>query len=292
MRADRRSQPDEYLPLTRGAWFAEHWLAGGNLAFVHALIAAVGATVTYVVLRRAGARAAVVIGPSLLLVGQNFEPWVGLAVALAAGGSVVAAVAAGALKVIPGAGVVPLIVRAPRPTWRALVGIVVFLALPALAAPGAIGAAMDFAAERPDARGTVWGLLDVGSSWPPLVSVVVAVTAVAILGRRHLDVASSVALAVLVAMAFNKVWQPHYVLWLMPALARTGVDVRTVRALEVTSLVYFFVLWSDLETSAATVNGVAVLRLGAAAGVGWSVWRSARGTDLGPDVPQHDHVRG
>jgi hypothetical protein len=134
-----------------------------------------------------------------------------------------------------------------------------------------------FAAERDDIVSTIWAPwhLSIGTVNRLSLALTVAllvVVAVAVV-TRAVEPLPAAALAVLAFVVANKVWQPHYAIWLVALVPFTAADVRPVRALELTSLAYFAVFWSEAGVTefGGLVWIVAIARLAAAGWLAWSL---------------------
>lgn len=108
-----------------------------------------------------------------------------------------------------------------------------------------------FASLRDDVKGSVWAALPFGRdtvnrlSLAVLVLVVVAVCVLVL--RRRVDALTGCVLLIAAFLAVNKVWQPHYILWLLAVHAFVAPPTRALRWLEASNLAYFLVFWSRAD---------------------------------------------
>lgn len=288
----------EYPVLARAIYLAERAVTGSHLRIgvLNAVLMVPFAVAVAAVLRRRGFDASLWMGaPTLLFAGQNVEPitallLLGALVAWRAGrtGTTGALAGAGAaLKVSPAVLVPPLLAAPGEPRRSRLVAgaALVWLALNvpyALRDWDTFAFPFRYASLRDDVRGTVWAALplshDAVNVASTILAAVMVVAAAALVARRRVTPEIGVALAMLGFLAANKVWQPHYLLWLLPVLAVVGVAHRPVRALEVANVGYFLSFWLDLPADVATglawVTGAA--RLAAAAWLATVLLQPAR----------------
>jgi len=142
-----------------------------------------------------------------------------------------------------------------------------------------------FALGRQDVQGTIWAVVGLSGELAAVASLITLggaclATAVAI-WRGRITPESGCALALLAFLGASKLWQPHYLLWALAALALTDVPVLSVRCLEVANLAYFFVLWRQLppDSEALWLSPVGAVRLACLIWTAVAVVRSSR-----PDV--------
>ena len=142
-----------------------------------------------------------------------------------------------------------------------------------------------FALGRQDVQGTIWAVVGLSGELAAVASLITLgaaclATAVAI-WRGRITPESGCALALLAFLGTSKLWQPHYLLWALAALALTDVPVLSVRCLEVANLAYFFVLWRQLppDSEALWLRPVGAVRLACLIWTAVAVVRSSR-----PDV--------
>lgn len=262
----------EYPALARALYLGERAITGSYHAIgvVNALLMLPFVIAVAVVLRRRGFDAGMwMAAPTLIFAFQNVDAITALLIVgtvlawrdVRPGRAGVAAGVGTALKVAPAVLVPPLTV-APglRRRW----------ALPAAA--GAVWLAVNgpyalrewdaftfpyrFASLRDDVRGTVWTALPLSHETINVAStcltLILVAAATALVWRRRVPPEVGVALAVLGFLVANKVWQPHYLLWLLPVLAIIGAPRHAVRALEIANVGYFLSFWLDLPSGAAT----------------------------------------
>ena len=263
----------EYPVLARGLYLAERAVTGSKdlIGVLNALLMMPFVVAVAVVLRRRRLDAALWVGaPTLLFAGQNIDAITALLVlgALVAwrdrrdGVSGVLAGAGTALKVSPAVLVPPLFVAPGRSRrwWLVAAAAAVWLAanVPyALHDRDAFEFPYRFASLRDDVRGTIWAALPLSHDAVNVASAVATVllvgAATVLVAKRTVTPETGAALALLGFLVANKVWQPHYLLWLLPVLAVIGVSHAPVRALEAANLGYFLSFWLDLPDDAGTV---------------------------------------
>lgn len=296
----------EYPVLGRTLFLAERAISGSRtgISLVNAVIGVVIAVVVLVLLVRSDrVRPAVWAGaPSLLLVGQTMDAVTCLSLVLLVFAWrsrrwALAGAAAGlgaAFKVVPAVAVVPLLVGAG---WRDRIRVATVAAAVWLACnvPYALRDwerwwfPYRFAAERDDVVATIWAPWHLSVPTVNRLSLLLTILLVGAVcvavARRRVGAFDAAALAVLGFIVANKVWQPHYVLWLVALLPFTGVATRPLRALELASLAYFAVFWSEpgVAELPALVWAVSIARLGAAAWLAWAIIRAG-------DVPDRTYV--
>lgn len=259
----------EYPVLARVIYLGERAITGSRTAIgvVNAILGVGLAVVVTHVLRNSDANIRMwALSPTLLLVGQNVDALTALLIALAflawrqdrittTGGLVGIGTA---LKVAPAAILPPLLAASERRralnlalvaggTWLVLNGPY------ALADPTAWAFPYRFASLRDDVRGSIWAALPVSQDAVNVLSGLATLLATGwvsvLVARRRVTPATGVALALLGFIVSNKVWQPHYLLWLLPVLAFLSVPLRPVRVLEVTNLAFFLAVWLKLDES-------------------------------------------
>ena len=269
-----RILPFEHPVLSRLVYVGLRTVADGPvaIAIVAAAVGVAAAVAVAALLRRADADVALwMSAPTLVLVGQNLDAvtcvFIVCAIAAWQHGRFLRSGAwlgvGAAFKVAPALLVAPIAASSARGRWRRGL-LVVAGATAAWAVANVPYAVIDydrwafpyrFARLRDDVVGTVWAALpfEVGTvnvlSTVLLVAGVVAVC-VAVAARRLGPVVGA-AVAVALFLATNKVWQPHYVLWLLAVLAFVpGVPRGRVRTLELANLAYFAVYWVDASDTA------------------------------------------
>ena len=151
-----------------------------------------------------------------------------------------------------------------------------------------------FAQVRQDTKGTIWDVLPLhsralGVASTLLLVALLAAIAVAV-ARNGMPFEHAATLAVVAFMVANKVWQPHYVIWLLPAAAFVARGRRWLRALEWSSLLWFWVLWRK-NTPSTPVGVLAwpfgALRIGCLAGFAAAIALDARRRDrVGAALPR------
>jgi uncharacterized membrane protein len=157
-----------------------------------------------------------------------------------------------AFKIAPGLLLPPLLMATTRRGGMRMIltAVIIWLVVNvpyATLHPAAWRYPYEYASQRQDVRGTIWAVVGLNG---PAVNVAFPAT-FAILGlavalaahRRYLRAETGCALTLLVYLATNKVWQPHYLLWALPALAIAEAPLWPLRVLELTNLANFFVLW-------------------------------------------------
>jgi uncharacterized membrane protein len=262
-------RPFEYPALARAVYLAERSVSGSlfGIAIVNLVAMLLVAAAVGWVLREAGADSALWVGaPILVLAGQNWDVLTALSIALALrawlrGDDWWAGVWVGlgaAFKIVPAVLLVPMCAAggARRSARAALAATVVVLAvnLPlVLRNATAWWYPYRFANRRSDTKGTIWEVLPLhghvlGTASAVLLLVLLGLIAIAAV-RDRLPIAHASALAILAFIVANKVWQPHYVIWLLPAAAFAFRDRRWVRALEWSSLAWYWVLWRTSNPS-------------------------------------------
>ncbi len=168
-------------------------------------------------------------------------------------------------KVFPGAVVLPVVPLIDG--WRRRVmflasGSVVLVAsylAYAVVDPDGWRFHLDFASIRTDIDSTVWGVADsivrmFGAGLPmstvntmSTIAIVVALLAVTYwTARSKVTPVEAAAVALMALMAFNKVFKPQYVLWVLPFLAWIRVSRLKVRILEATAILQFAVIYFAL----------------------------------------------
>lgn len=279
----------EYPVLGRMLFLAERAVSGSRTG-ISLVNAGVGVAVAVVVLallvRSAGTRPEVWAGaPILLLVGQTMDAvtcllLVLLVLAWRERRWELAGLWAGlgtAFKIVPAVALLPLLMASG---WRGRIRTAAAAASAWLACniPYALHDGdrwwfpYRFAADRDDVVATIWAPWHLSIPTVNRLSLLLTVVLVGAVcvaaARRRVEPVDAAALAVLAFIVANKVWQPHYVLWLVALLPFTSVAKRPLRALELASLAYFAVFWSEpsVEGLGALVWVVATARLAAA---GW-----------------------
>jgi len=258
-----RVRPFEYPVLARLLYLGERALSGSilGISLINVGVGVAGAVAMALLLRRMGADYSLwVAAPLLVLAGQNWDVITALTIALAMwawlrGADVDAGVWVGigtAFKIVPIVLLVPMLALGGwRRTLRAAgPAAVLWIAvnLPSvLRNPTAWTFPYKFASERTDVRGTLWAALPLRGGALNMASLVLLALCLGAVfvaaARRRLTFAPACALAILAFIGTNKVWQPHYVLWALPALAICAVGHRWVRGLEWASLLYFADIW-------------------------------------------------
>lgn len=179
-----------------------------------------------------------------------------------------------ALKIAPGALVPPLVVliRGWRQRTRFLASGFLVLAAAYLAnvllAPTSWRFHLDFASVRTDFDSTVWALLEQGArlfggameigaiNAISTIALAVALVLTSVWAHRHQPrFIEAAALAMIALVALNKVYKPQYVLWLLPLIAWLGLSSRKTRALELTAIVQFTVIYFDLPKELFLAEG-------------------------------------
>ena len=291
----------EYPVLARVLYLAERAVAPSRLgiALVNAAVQIVAAVCIISLLRRNRGRHSLwMAAPTLMLVTLNVEGITALLILLAQvswrrGRSAASGMWAGmgaAFKLVPVFILPPLIAAS---SWRAGVR--------TLAAAAAVWLAINipyvlidrdgfrfpyqWALRRQDVQGTIWAVVGLSGELAAVASLITLgaaclATAVAI-WRGRITPESGCALALLAFLGTSKLWQPHYLLWALAALALTDVPVLSVRCLEVANLAYFFVLWRQLppDSEALWLRPVGAVRLACLIWTAVAVVRSSR-----PDV--------
>jgi uncharacterized membrane protein len=275
-----RSHPFEYPALARVLYLGERAVSGSQLgiALVNAVLMIALALVVREVLRAGGADVAIwSTAPILVLAGQNWDVLTVLFIALALvawrrGEDTRAGLWLGlgtAFKLVPGVLLVPMLAadrrRGARTTIVAVATVVVANAPLVLRNASAWWYPYHFASVRTDTRGTVWAALPLSRSAVNALSSAVLVAGLlavfVVVARRRLSFERGAVLAVLAFVAANKVWQPHYVLWLLPVVALAAVDRRAIQPAQWVSLAWFVLLWSS---AAWTTSGPALWLAGTA----------------------------
>jgi uncharacterized membrane protein len=265
----------EYPVLVRPLYLAERAITGSvaGIAIVNALLAVTVAVVVTVALRRIGADVGTwAMAPTLLLVGQNVDAITALLVvgvwrAWDRGRIRSAGALAGigaAFKIAPAASL-PALLADPNAKWRHCVaamataaGVWVVANVPyAVLAYDAWAFPFRFASQRRDTRGTIWAALPLEGTALNVASafagaLVVAAVAVSVRHRRLTPI-TGVALSLLGFVITNKVWQPHYLLWLLPVLAVLSTPRRSIRLLEAANLAFFVALFLEVEDDVTVV---------------------------------------
>jgi uncharacterized membrane protein len=263
----------EYPVLARALYLLEREVAGTptGIALVNAglgIAAAVG--VTWLISRRGGSASLWMASPTLMLVGVNVDAITALSILLAlqswknghvAGAGVCIGLGA-AFKLAPFVLLFPLLGASD---WRGaarllLAATVCWLAVNvpyALAYPDAWSFPYTFASLRHDGLGTIWAALDLdvrATNIASTLTLVVLGASIAVAVRfRKIHVETGAAVALLALLVTSKIWQPHYLLWALPALTLAGAPNRPVRVMEVANLACFFVLWRQLPTETAAL---------------------------------------
>jgi uncharacterized membrane protein len=258
-------RPFEYPVLARLAYLCERAISGSvfGISVVNVVVAVVAAVVVTRVVRGAGGDASLWAGaPLLVLVGQNWDAVVALAIALAIrawqrGDDFYAGLFVGlgaAFKIVPIVLLVPMFAtgghrRAMKAAGPAAAILVVSNAVLLVRGVSAWWFPYEFASSRTDWRATIWAALPLRGGALNVASGVLLMGALAavVWGVRRLrwTFPTAAALSILAFMATNKVWQPHYFLWALPALALAGVPRAPVRAMEWASLALFVDLWRN-----------------------------------------------
>lgn len=273
----------EYPVLARVLYLAERAVAPSRLgiALVNAAVQIVAAVCIISLLRRNRGRHSLwMAAPTLMLVTLNMEGITALLILLAQvswrrGRSAASGMWAGmgaAFKLVPVFILPPLIAAS---SWRAGVrtlatAAAVWLAINipyVLIDPAGFRFPYQFALRRQDVQGTMWAVGGLSGELAAVASLITLgaaclATAVAI-WRGRITPESGCALALLAFLGTSKLWQPHYLLWALAALALTDVPVLSVRCLEVANLAYFFVLWRQLppDSEALWLRPVGAVRL-------------------------------
>lgn len=245
------------------------WSTPTGMAIVTALVGVTAVGAVAWLLRRAGADAALWMGaPTLILAGQNvdavtcvfivlaLQAWVrerdveaGVWVGIGAAFKLTPALLLPALALAGGRR------RAMRLGVPAAAVWAVCNVPYALTRPAAWRFPYRFAQLRDDLIGTVWAGLPFGRDTVNRLSSVLLVLGVVAVGvlvaRRRVSGPTGVVLTFAAFLATNKVWQPHYLLWVLAAGAFAGLPRRQVRWLEAANLAYFAVYW--LAVSPSTV---------------------------------------
>lgn len=258
----------EYPVLARLLYIGERliWSSRRGIAIVNAAVAILAAAVLARVLRKAGAvqLEAWIAAPTLILVAVNVDGVTALTIGMAAwfwrrGRLELAGLVCGlgaALKLAPGLLLVPLVAsegwrRGGRALATALGAWVAVNLSYALTRPHEWWFPYRFAAQRTDHEGTIWAALPLDHHAVNLASalaILAAAVAVFVAVRRGaLDPRRALALLLLAFLVTSKLWQPHYLLWLLPVLALWGAPRRPLLALELANLAYFLVLWLQLS---------------------------------------------
>jgi hypothetical protein len=139
-----------------------------------------------------------------------------------------------------------------------------------------------FALARNDGRGSLWAVIVVSGEVAAVASLValgIISLALAVATRRgKIPLESGCALALLGFLGTSKLWQPHYLLWVLPPLALTNVPVLPVRCLEVANLAYFSVIWRQMppDSEAVWLWPVAVARIACLVWVATAVVRGSQ----------------
>lgn len=294
----------EYPVLAKVLYLGERAVSSTvfGVTVVNIFVGIAGALVVYYLLRRARADTAVwCLAPTLLLAAQNIDAWaavviVGIVMLWEASQWAGAGALGGiglAFKLSP-AVVMPTLAAATtrtRALAMAVAGVAVWLVCNVpyyLHDSTAWRVPYKVASERDDTKGTIWAILPLHGRDVSIASTIAAALIIGLLtwavATRRIDPWSASALAMLAFLATNKVWQPHYILWLLPLLAFSGVDRLPLRSLEVVNLAYFVVIWGQMDFIDPTHQGprisaepwttiTATLRLLCACWLAWSLWR-------------------
>ena len=259
----RHVQPFEYPALARPLYLLERAVSGSilGISLVNVAVCTIGALLMVGVLRDMDADAGLWIGaPLLVLTGQNWDVLTALTIALTLrawqrGEDLQSGIWLGlgtAFKLVPAVLLVPLLATKQYRRVASVAGVAaaVFAVsnLPLfLRNRSAWWYPYKFAQQRTDIRGAVWSGLPVRgealniASGLALIACLVVIYVVAV--RGWIDFRTACVLSILAFIVTNKVWQPHYVLWVLPVLAIAEIPHRPVRALEWTSLLFFAALW-------------------------------------------------
>lgn len=170
-----------------------------------------------------------------------------------------------AFKVFPGSVVLPvlLLIRKWSHRMAFLISGAVVLGgsylIYALVDPEGWRFHLDFAALRDDTQSTIWGILERGFevfganlsmdtiNTASTLTVIVAIVALTVwVARAKPSFPEAAAVAIMVLLAFNKVFKPQYVLWVIPFLAWIRASRVKVRILETTAIVQFAVIYFAL----------------------------------------------
>jgi hypothetical protein len=293
----------EYPALARALYLIERAIADSRLgiALVNAAIGIAAAVTVIGVLRRNGGRDSLwMAAPTLMLVTQNVEGITALLILLAIvswrrGRMAAAGLWTGigvAFKLVPIFVLPPLIAASG---WRARIRIFAAAAVAWLAInvpyasmhPASFRFPYQFALERQDGGGSIWAAIGLTGGGAALASSaalgILCLTIVIGVRRGRLTLESGCALALLAFLGTSKLWQPHYLLWALAALAMTEVPVAPVRALEVANLAYFCVICRQLppESEAAWLWPAAAVRLACLLWVAVAVIRSSKRNPVG-----------
>jgi hypothetical protein len=288
----------EYPALARALYLMERAIADSRvgIALVNAAVGVAAATVIVGLLRNGGGRDSLwMAAPTLMLVTQNVEGITALLILLAViswrqGRMVAAGLWVGigaAFKLVPVFLLPPLIAASG---WRGGVRVLMAAAVAwlainvpyALLDPTGFRFPYQFALERPDLRGNLWAAIGVSGEVAAVASLValgIICLVIAVATRRgKITLESGCALALLGFLGTSKLWQPHYLLWALAALALTNVPVVPVRCLEVANLAYFCVIWRQLppDSEAVWLWPVAVVRLACLVWVATAVVRGSQ----------------
>jgi uncharacterized membrane protein len=294
----------EYPVLARVLYLGEKAVSASvfGITLVNVAVGLAGAVVVYLLLKRARADVAVwALAPTLLLAAQNLDAWTA-AIVLAtvlvweagniAGTGVLGGVGL-AFKLSPAVVLAPL---AAASGWAkaAVIGAVAAAVWVVVNVPyylydsEAWKTPYRVASERDDTKGTIWAALPLHGRAVNVASLLLFAVVLGALcwavGRRRIDPWSGASLTMIAFLATNKLWQPHYVLWLLPLLALSGTPRRPLRALELANLAYFVVLWGQMDFIDPTDQGfrisaepwttlTATARLVFAAWLALALWR-------------------
>jgi uncharacterized membrane protein len=240
-----------------------------GIALTNAGIGVAAAVCVTVLLWRKGERAPLwMAAPTLILAAVNVDAVTALFILLALqswkeGKPATAGIWAGlgtAFKLAP-AFVLPSLAAASSPRDRLRMTTAAAVAWLATNVPYAIlhpaswRLPYEFASRRQDGHGTIWAALGLsveGTAVASMVSLGILCLAIALAtNHRRITPETGSTLTLLAFLGTNKLWQPHYLLWPLPSLALTNVPILPVRALEITNLAYFVVIWRQLPPPAA-----------------------------------------
>ncbi len=289
----------EYPVLARALFLAEGAVAPSRLgiALVNAAVQIVATVCIVSLLRRTGGRQSLwMAAPSLMLITLNVEGITALLILMALvshrrGRSAAAGMWVGigtAFKLVPGYILPPLLAASSRrEASRMLAMAAVAWAVPNVAYaiwdPIGFGSPYQFAVRRHDGRGTIWAAVGLSDGAVATVASLIAfgVICLAIITAtryRRIDPASACALALLGLIGTSKLWQPHYLLWALPALSLTNVPVLCVRFLEVANLAFFVILWRQLppESEGVWLWPIGTVRIACLVWVAAAVVRSSK----------------
>jgi uncharacterized membrane protein len=293
----------EYPVLARVVFLAERAISASHLgiSLVNAVVSVAFAVAVLAALPARARRHVWAAAPILVLVAQTMEGVTCLLLVLmvlawrdrrwsAAGAC---AGLGAAFKVVPAVAALPLVVAAGR-RGGVRMGATAVVAWLAVNVPYALydrdrwWFPYRFARQRDDVVATIWAPWHLSISTVNALSLVATAAVLALVcllvGRRRLDPVNGATLALLGFIVANKVWQPHYALWLVALVPFTSTPTRPLRALELASLAYFAVFWSEpgVEGLGELVWAVAVARLAAA------VWLGAALASDGRPAPVRD----